>query len=190
MTGTTTAPPPASTTAGSTCVNHAVTIVGWDDAYSAANFAAAPPGHGAWLVKNSWGTGWGQSGYFWVSYYDRYCGTSDVFNAVFEAWRRPTNYSDIYSYDPLGQTDTVGYGSATAWGANVFTAKPEPVDRRRRLLHARAEHDLHGLRGRVVSRLCRPRAPARSSTPGFHTVDAFLADERDRRQQLRRGGAC
>ena len=33
-----------------------------------------------------------------------------------------TNYAGMYSYDPLGQSDTVGYGSETAWGANVFTA--------------------------------------------------------------------
>jgi len=39
-----------------TAYNHAVTIVGWDDAKH------------AWLVKNSWSTGWGISGYFWVAY--------------------------------------------------------------------------------------------------------------------------
>ncbi len=39
---------------------HAVTIVGWDDSYSAANFAGTesgmPPGNGAWLCKNNWGS--------------------------------------------------------------------------------------------------------------------------------------
>jgi hypothetical protein len=37
-------------------VNHGVTLVGWDE------------GKDAWLIKNSWGTGWGQSGYMWIAY--------------------------------------------------------------------------------------------------------------------------
>jgi cathepsin L len=44
----------AESDTGST--NHEVLLVGWDDAKQ------------AWLVKNSWGTGWGSAGYVWLRY--------------------------------------------------------------------------------------------------------------------------
>lgn len=39
-------------------VNHAVTIIGWDDNYSIKNFNEKhrPTQNGAWIIKNSWGT--------------------------------------------------------------------------------------------------------------------------------------
>ena len=38
-------------------IDHAVTIIGWDDNYSRENFneKQRPSGNGAWIVKNSWG---------------------------------------------------------------------------------------------------------------------------------------
>jgi hypothetical protein len=47
---------------GSSRGGHAVTIVGYDDNHISHD------GLGAFRVVNSWGTGWGQSGYFWMSY--------------------------------------------------------------------------------------------------------------------------
>ena len=40
--------------------NHAVTVVGWDDDYPAQNFPTAPEGNGAWIVRNSWGSDFGE----------------------------------------------------------------------------------------------------------------------------------
>lgn len=36
--------------------NHAILLIGWDDTKN------------AWLMKNSWGTDWGEGGYGWVQY--------------------------------------------------------------------------------------------------------------------------
>ena len=58
--------------------DHGVAIIGWDDNYSADNFLITPPGDGAWIVKNSWGTEWGDEGYFYLSYYEKSFFTPDV----------------------------------------------------------------------------------------------------------------
>lgn len=99
--------------------NHAVCIVGWDDNYSKDNFSSTPPGDGAFIIRNSWGSGWGEGGYFYISYYDSKVGKSD---AVFSGAQSAGTYDRCYDYDPLGWVSNVGYGSNTAWGANIFTA--------------------------------------------------------------------
>ena len=102
--------------------NHAVLIVGWDDDYPAANFPLAPMGDGAFLVKNSWGTEFGDGGFFYVSYYDTVFGRSDLMG-TFTSAESTGNYSGIYQYDPLGDVNGFGFESPTAWFANVFTAQ-------------------------------------------------------------------
>jgi len=100
---------------------HCVTLAGWDDNYPRTNFNTWPSSNGAWLVKNSWGTGWGDAGYFWLSYYDPNIAQPAVFLGGDTG-----KYSRIYQYDPLGWVDGIGFTSAadktTAWIANVFTA--------------------------------------------------------------------
>lgn len=104
---------------GSSISDHAVSIVGWNDNYNKNNFSSVPPGNGAFIVKNSWSTYWGDNGYFYVSYYDSNIGKD---NAAFTA-ETTENYENIYQYDPLGWVLSSGYSNPIAWCANVFTAK-------------------------------------------------------------------
>ncbi|HEY3379229.1 MAG TPA: Ig-like domain-containing protein, partial [Armatimonadota bacterium] len=107
---------------GSAALNHAVTIVGWDDTYSRSKFWTTPPGDGAFIIKNSWGSGWGESGYFYISYYDTVLGYE--LNPVFPNVESPSNYGRIYQYDTLGMVDLFCTStSGTGWFANVFTAQ-------------------------------------------------------------------
>lgn len=106
---------------GSFYSNHAVNIVGWNDSFDRHRFLKVPPGDGAFIVKNSRGTEWGDNGYFFVSYYDSNIGAS---NSVFTA-ESASNYKSNYQYDPLGWTFSVGYGGPIGWCANVFTTKSD-----------------------------------------------------------------
>jgi C1A family cysteine protease len=47
---------------------HAVVAVGYDDGLSITNTACGKKTKGALLIRNSWGTGWGDSGYGWLPY--------------------------------------------------------------------------------------------------------------------------
>lgn len=101
--------------------NHAIALVGWDDNYPSSNFNHTPPGNGAFIVKNSWGTWWGDEGYFYISYYDIRFAYEDV--VVFYDAMPTKTYRKIYQYDPLGAVGNTGSGSGpTYWGANIFTA--------------------------------------------------------------------
>ncbi|MCD1294946.1 hypothetical protein CUJ83_08040 [Methanocella sp. CWC-04] len=97
--------------------NHAVDIVGWDDKYSKYNFKTPAPADGAFIVRNSWGTGWGDGGYFYVSYYDIGIGKD---NTVFTC--NDLEMNNIYQYDPLGYVKPAGFNRNTAWMSNIFKA--------------------------------------------------------------------
>lgn len=99
--------------------NHDVVVVGWDDNYPKENFTIEPKDNGAFICKNSWGEAFGDSGYFYVSYYDKnICKKSVVYTRVGGA----DNFDKIYQSDLLGWVGQMGFGKEEGYFANVYTA--------------------------------------------------------------------
>ena len=101
-------------------VNHAVTIVGWDDTYSKENFPSASGvnNDGAWIVKNSYGKNWGKNGYFYLSYEDK-----SITNLVSNTAVTTPAYPNNYFYDGAA-AGTVTFPSKTInngyYVSNIF----------------------------------------------------------------------
>ena len=90
--------------------NHFVTLVGWNDTFSKDNFLITPPGDGAWICKNSWGSDWGDNGYFYVSYYD-----TSLFSQPSVAYiiNNTVNYNKLYQLDVSGFDDFLSADSGS-----------------------------------------------------------------------------
>ena len=78
-------------------INHGIVIIGWDDS------------KGAWLIRNSWGTNWGETGgfgnergYMWIKYGSNNVG---VATAWVDASRRfyvlPDRYKELFEREHI-----------------------------------------------------------------------------------------
>ncbi|MEE1129340.1 MAG: C1 family peptidase [Methanobrevibacter sp.] len=81
--------------------NHYVTLVGWDDNFSKNKFKTTAPGNGAWICKNSWGTDFGDGGYFYISYYDK----SLTASAVGFTFENNEQYEKLYQNEVKGTAE-------------------------------------------------------------------------------------
>ena len=111
---------------GSKTVNHAITIVGWDDDYSANNFVKKPAGNGAWLVKDSYLDSFGGSnglpkGYVYVSYYD-----NNLCSFNMSAYNITNKTSDnLYTFAKLGYNQMLTVQVPTVYYKNIYLRQNE-----------------------------------------------------------------
>lgn len=113
---------PVPTTENNHPVNHVVTLVGWDDTYSKDNFKESSnvENDGAWIVKNSYGSSWGDHGYFYLSYEDK-----SITNLVSNTAMTTPAYPNNYFYDGAA-AGTFTFPSTTInngyYVSNIFKA--------------------------------------------------------------------
>ena len=107
--------------------DHAIVVIGWDDTFSADNFAVTPPGDGAWICQNSYGEEFGDGGCFYVSYYDKTIGVN-LFGILGVLFENTVSYNKNYQYDFIGiwgfldNDDDVDRHGMPITYANRFTA--------------------------------------------------------------------
>lgn len=98
--------------------NHEVLLVGWDD--DKITSAAQP---GAWIIRNSWGSDWGDDGYFYLSFWD----AKVLDNIILYPSPKVHNpQTTNYYYDDYGARKFIRpWDKETLYGIVKFTAKDE-----------------------------------------------------------------
>jgi len=109
---------------GTEGTNHGVLLVGWDDDKVVTGDLATPSSPGAWIIRNSWGPSWGESGYFYISYEDTKALKSV---AYFPSTTQFNNESDVYGYDELGWCADYGYEDGDDFALIKFTASANQI---------------------------------------------------------------
>lgn len=89
-------------------INHAVVLVGWDDTQGEA---------GVWLLRNSWGPGWGENGYMRIEYGRNSVGTAPC-------WAEVTTTSDPNYLEVPAVYPTIQEAMTAAGNRDVIILSP------------------------------------------------------------------
>lgn len=92
---------------------HAVACVGYDESKQ------------AWLCKNSWGTDWGEGGFFWIGYgecgIDAWMAAIDAFSVIYPL------YDDLYVRDNLSNAGGVPQTGAPSQSPDILPMGTLPL---------------------------------------------------------------
>ncbi len=158
---------------GSDYTNHAVLLVGWDDNKTVtAGSRNTPSSPGAWIIRNSWGSDWGEDGFFYISYED----TKALSTVAYFPSSEPYSASEnVYFYDKCGMVGAIGDGETTYALIKYTTSNTELLEKLGITIPSNNAEvsfeiyesfdgtDLTGFLGEVSTQSCE--------YPGFYTFD-------------------
>ncbi len=153
-------------------INHAVLLVGWDDNKIVTGGISSPESKGAWILKNSWGTSWGENGYFYISYED-----SKALRSV-TYFPSAVNYDpdyNIYFYDECGMVRSMGFGNESAFAIIKFIPKTDEIIEKigtyinsdNTIINIEVYDDFDGVK---TTNLLGTKNNITCNYPGFHTI--------------------
>ncbi len=104
---------------GTAPTDHGILIVGWDDdkVITRGTRRNSISTTGAWIVKNSWGSDWGDNGFFYVAYDDTRILTENV---IFPTRSKYDPKEHLYFYDELGPVTSFRGHKNTGYGLVKF----------------------------------------------------------------------